>query len=322
MSASYQDRLSELFREIEVDIGTTNLSLLVLESFADAVRGLKGQNHHSFYEALIELTDFISNTEPRFAIIIDSFYEILRLAHDEEMHHLAENFPLKKRKFLKKLRDLIRAERNEEAEIVKHALEINVEGKEILIHDNSRTIHRVLNALKRAGKHFRVIVAEQDPDKTGPIIEALHKKRIPFRVVPAYMIAHVEDHIDMVFLSGLTLKSTMNFVMDPGTNGLVSQFHLMKKPVYLFMATSKFSMWKAKKKVGVYSQTHTRRHYCKPIDFERIKFSHDRVPVKLMKKIVTEQGMFTPKKIEKFFKKKLAERLELDKKFKKSLKKN
>ncbi|MBT7703643.1 hypothetical protein HN748_05400 [Candidatus Peregrinibacteria bacterium] len=320
MPEAYQKRLSELFREIEVDIGATNLSLLVLESFADAVRGLKGQNHHNFYEALIKLTEFIKNTEPKFAIIIDSFYEILKLAHDEEMHHLNEDFPLKKKKFLKRLKDLIKAERAEEKALVKHALEIDVEGKEILIHDNSRTIHRVLNALKRAGKHFRVIVAEQDPDKTGPIIEALHKKRIPFRVVPAYMITHVNEHIDMVFLSGLTLKSTMNFVMDPGTNGLVSQFHLMKKPVYLFMVTSKFSMWKAKKKIGVYSHVHRRRHHCKPIDFERIKFSHDRVSAKLMKKIVTEQGVFTPKQIETIFNKKLQKRLKLDKKFHQDLK--
>ena len=320
MPEAYQKRLSELFREIEVDIGATNLSLLVLESFADAVRGLKGQNHHGFYEALIGLTEFIKNTEPKFAIIIDSFYEILKLAHDEEMHHLNEDFPLKKKKFLKRLKDLIKAERAEEKALVKHALEIDVEGKEILIHDNSRTIHRVLNALKRAGKHFRVIVAEQDPDKTGPIIEALHKKRIPFRVVPAYMITHVNAHIDMVFLSGLTLKSTMNFVMDPGTNGLVSQFHLMKKPVYLFMVTSKFSMWKAKKKIGVYSHVHRRRHHCKPIDFERIKFSHDRVSAKLMKKIVTEQGVFTPKQIETIFNKKLQKRLKLDKKFHQDLK--
>ena len=300
MTATYQDRLSELFREVEVDIGSTNLSILVLESFADAVRALKGQNHHKFYQALTELTEFIKNTEPKFAIIIDSFYEILKLAHDEEMHHLDEDFPLKKKKFLKKLKDLIKEERNEERQLVKHALEIDVEGKEILIHDNSRTIHRVLNALKKAGKHFRVIVAEQDPDKTGPIIEALHKKRIPFRVV---------------FLSALTLKSTMNFVMDPGTNGLVSQFHLMKKPVYLFIVTSKFSMWKAKKKMGVYSHVHMRRHYCKPIDFERIKFSHDRVPSKLMKKIVTEKGIFTPRKIKEIFDKKLEKRLKDDQKF-------
>ena len=103
--------------------------------------------------------------------------------------------------------------------------------------------------------------------------------------------------------------------MDPGTNGLVSQFHLMKKPVYLFIVTSKFSMWKAKKKMGVYSHVHMRRHYCKPIDFERIKFSHDRVPSKLMKKIVTEKGIFTPRKIKEIFDKKLEKRLKDDQKF-------
>lgn len=301
---------------MEVDLGTTNLSIMVLESFKSAVEDLKGQDLHDFYESLLELTGFINNTKPKFAMIIDGFYEILKLAHDEEIHHPEAKFPLKKRIFLKKLKEMIREEKAEEKAIIENAKTIDVEGKEILIHDNSRTIQRVLKAYKRARKHFRVIVAEQDPEKTGAIIESLHKARIPFRVVPSYMISHLDDHIDMVFLAGLTLKSTMDFVMDPGTNALVSQFHVMKKPVYMFMATSKFSMWKAKKKSGVYTQVHRRKHHCKPIDFERIKFSHDRVPAKLMKKIVTEQGIFTPARIEKIFKEKLKERLSADKKIK------
>lgn len=321
MTQSFQDRLSELFRGIEVEVGTTNLSLMVLESFYQAVEDLRGQDLHDFYESLLELTHLVNNTEPRFAIIIDQFYEILKLAHDEEIHHPEAKFPLKKRIFLKKLSAMIKEERKEEKHITENAKKINVDGKEILVHDNSRTIQRVLRSYKRDGKKFRVIVAEQDPDKTGAIIESLHKSHIPFRVVPSYMISHLDDHIDMVFMAGLTLKSTMNFVMDPGTNALVSQAHVMKKPVYMFMATSKFSMWKGKKRTTVFTHVHRRKHHTKPIDFERIKFSHDRVPATLMKKIVTEQGTFTPKQIKEIFDRKLKERLQMDKAFQKSLKK-
>jgi translation initiation factor 2B subunit (eIF-2B alpha/beta/delta family) len=316
---SYQNRLSALLREIEVDIGSTNLSLLVLKSFAEAVSSLKGRDHHQFFQALLDLTDNINSTEPKFAIIIDSFHEILKLAYSEELHHLDEKFPLRKQKFLEKLSDLIREEKREEKELIKNAMELDVEGKEILIHDNSRTVSRVLKAFKKAGKHFRVIIAEQDPEKTGPIIENLHKSRIPFRVVPAYMIAHVEEHVDMIFLGGLTLKSTMNFVMDPGTNGLVSQFHLMKKPIYVFMVTGKFSLWHAKKRTQVFTHVDQRKHYCKPINFERIKFSHDRVPAKFMKRIVNEKGVMTPNQVEKLFKQKLKERVKSDEKFRKQL---
>ncbi|MDP2625093.1 MAG: hypothetical protein Q8P27_02800 [Candidatus Peregrinibacteria bacterium] len=317
---SFQSRLSELLRSIEVDMGSTNMGFIVMESFELAVQDLRGRNLHEFFQQLFHLTQFINNTDPKFAILIDIFHDILKLAYEEDILHKQANFPLKKQKFLKRLGELIHEKREEERRIVENAMKkINVHGKGILLHDNSRTVHRVLNGFHKAGQKFTIIVAEQDPDKSGPIIEALHKKKYPFRVVPSYMVSHLADCIDMVFIGGLTLKSTMDFVMDPGTHALVSQFHLIKRPIYAFMATSKFSMWNSKKRTEVYSHVHQRRHHCKPIDFERVKFSHDRIPVKLFKRVITEQGWFTPKEMEKVYNEKLKAYLASDKKFQKIL---
>lgn len=321
MSSSFQERISQLFREIEIDLGATAMSALALQSLYEAVHRLKHRNHHEFFGQLLELKEDVENTKPRFAIVIDGFYEVLRLAYEEEIHHVGEDFPLKKRIFLDKLDEMLREKRRQENQLVKNAEMLKIEGREILIHDNSHTVQHMLAHLRYQGKHFRVIVAEQDPDKTGPIIEFLSKRQIPFRVVPAYMISHLQDHIDMFFLGTVTLKNTMRLVVDPGTKAIVSQIYLMKKPIYAFMVTSKFSLWESERGEEIHIHVHKRAHHYKPIEFERIKFSHDRVEVDLMTGIVTEEGIFTPAELKKNYQKKLKKRIISDRKFEQALKK-
>lgn len=322
MSIGMKTRLSQLFREIEVDLGSTHLSLMVLESLEDAVKDLRAKDLHDFFKQLLELADIINNTEPRFAVVIDGFYEVLKLAYEEEMHHPEKNYPLQKSKFIQKLEKVIQSKKVEEKVLIKHAkAAIKVDGMGILIHDHSSTIENVLIQMKRKGRKFTVIVAEQDPDKTGAIIEYLTANEIPFRVVPAYMVSHLDDCIDMVFLGALTLKSSMDFVMDTGSNALVSQFHLLKKPIYMFMTTAKFSMWPSEKRTEIFTHTESRSHHCKPITFERIKFSHERVPLELFSQIVTEKGILSPAAVQELYANKLKDRVKRDHHFKTDLEK-
>lgn len=313
MTQSYDERLSEIFREIEIDLGSTKLSVLVLESLYDAVKGLKKQDLHHFFAQLQELAESVEATKPKYAIIIDSLYEVLRLAYAEDILHPEAGWPLNKEKFLKQLKRLIKRRKTEKSRIVKQSSKIKLSGKTILLFHHSGSVEAVLAAAKRKKQRFKVIVAEQDPDKTGEIIEFLSKNRIPFKVVPSYMISHVEDDIDMLFLGALTLKSTMDFVMDPGTHSLASEFHLLKKPIYVFLSTTKFSLWKGKKRAEVFKHVSRRIHPIKQIRFERIKFSHDRVELKLIDKVVTEEGVFKPAEIKEIYKDRLKERLKLEK---------
>lgn len=312
MSQTYSDLISQLFREIEVDLGATNLSVLVLESLYDSVKEIKKQDIHNFFHQLEELTDNVNSTKPRYAIIIDSFYEVLKLAYDEDIAHPEAGWPIKKSIFLSKMKKLIRERKTEKKRIVQQSEKINFKDKTILLYNHSPTIESVLTAAKRRKEKFNVIVAEQDPDKTGEIIDFLHHARIPYRVVPSYMISHLDEDIDYLFLGALTLKSTMDFVMDTGANGMVAQFHLKKKPIFVFISTSKYSLWKAKKRVEVFKHVHERKHPLRSINYERIKFSHDRVELKHINKIVTEEGIFTPKQIEKTYNAKLKARLKLE----------
>jgi translation initiation factor 2B subunit (eIF-2B alpha/beta/delta family) len=159
----------------------------------------------------------------------------------------------------------------------------------------------VLIHLKNKKNKFNVIIAEQDYEKTHDNIERMYAAGIQFMVVPAYMLSHLHDQIDMVFFGALTLKDTMNFVMNPGALSIISEFHHEKIPVYMFLGTEKFSLWKSKKRGEIFIHKHTRKHLNKPIVYERTKYSHDRVPSDLFKKIVTNEGVFTSKQIEKMF---------------------
>jgi len=196
-------------------------------------------------------------------------------------------------------------------QILERAEALNLEGKTVLIHDHSHTVQDVLYRLKKKGQKFRVLVAEQDMEKTLRNIERLTAYEIPFQVVPAHMLSNMEDEIDMCFFGALTLKSTYDFVVDTGTNAIISEFHLQKKPIYIFLSGSKFSLWKAKKKEETRRQIHTRKHPSKKIHFERFKFSHDRVPLSSVDVVVTEDGIFDGHGTAKLYQKKFKEHEDL-----------
>ena len=176
-----------------------------------------------------------------------------------------------------------------------------MDGKTILIHDHSHTVQDVLVHFKRQGKNFRVVIAEQDFDKTHSNIEKMHNAGIPFEVVPSYMLSHVHGKIDMLFFGALTLKDTMHFVMDPGTHSIISEFSVLNIPIIMFLGSSKFSLWKSKKRSEIFIYRHKRMHVSQPIEYDRIKYSHDRVPAELFTKIVTNKGIYTSSSLEKAF---------------------
>ncbi|MBU1151921.1 hypothetical protein KJ632_03800 [Patescibacteria group bacterium] len=295
---------SNLLRELEMDIGTRDLTELFLEALALSIKNLKVNSPEAFLEQFRGLYEVVSNTEPKFGILN---YQFARLANYSQDVVCKDKKCVKKWKHMviKRLEQMIREERDKKVNIVKNAEKIEVDGKTILIHDHSHTVQDALVHYKNMGKKFKVIIAEQNFNKTHDNIERMHDAGIPFQVIPSYMLSHVHDQIDMVFFGAVTLKSTMNFVMSPGTHGIISEFHVIDVPVYMFIDTAKFSLWKSKKKVGVFMHKHERTHYNKPITYERIKYSHDRVPHKLFKKIVTNEGVFTPVALKKLFDEKM-----------------
>lgn len=292
--------LSDLLRELEADVGTSDLCELVLYSLKEAVRSLKVKNNDEFREQFKKLALDMSQTKPKFGIL--NYY--LHLLMYECLHIKHESHDCKK-SIIQKIDAIAHQTHKNRDLILDFGERIDIENKTILIHDHSHTVHNLLKKYRTRKHHFKIIVAEQDYQKTHQNIEVLHDAKIPFQVVPDYMLSHIHNSVDMVFFGALTLKDTMDFVMDPGAYGIVSQFHTMNIPVYLFIDTTKFSLWKSEKKHEIFFHRQKRIHHTKAIEYERLKYSHDRVPAKLFYRIVTNEGIFSPEETEKLFQKKL-----------------
>ena len=297
------DHFSKLLRELEAEIGTRDVAILVYRAFTAALKSFKADSFDDFLKQFKDFYNVLSNTEPKFAILTYHFGKLICAMEDEKFVSAAKN---KWRFHMQKLaKEILKDIKYHGEDLIKFSEKINVEGKTILVHDHSHTVRDVLTHYKKIGKNFKVVVAEQDFDKTHDNIEYLFKAKIPFQVVPSYMLSHIHDRIDMLFFGALTLKDTMTFVMDPGTHGIISEFHVAKIPVHMFMDTDKFSFWKSKKRGEIFIHSHTRAHHTKPIEYERIKYSHDRVPSALFTKIVTDKGVFEAKDLKEVYKEKM-----------------
>lgn len=278
-----KDQLSALFRNIEMDLGTHGFCILVLDAFLEAICQYKIRDKKKLFEQFNEIFKLIENVKPRYAILIDSFYKIFRQASDQTFEQITNN-----------IREIKAYYEGEMDMLIAVSDKIDVQNKNILIYDHSHSVQNILRHFKQKKQKFTVLLAEQDAEKTEDNIAFLCGAGIPFKLVPAYMISHLEETIDMAFFGAVTFQEGGQFVMDPGSKSMISELKIEEKPVYVFLTTSKFSLWEVKdyqKEIHVKSQALNPKTSNK-VEFERIKFSHDRVSAKLVDYVVTENAIF------------------------------
>jgi len=282
-----------------MDLGTHGFCILVLESFVTALRQHRIKSKKELFRQFNHIFDLIQDVKPKYAILIDSFYKIFSQAGGQTVEDIVGN-----------INEIKAAYQAEMDHLVEAGLSIDAHKKKILIYDHSHSVQNVLRALHDKGQHFSVILAEQDMGKTEDNIAFLHEADIPFKVIPAYMISHFEEEIDMAFFGAVTFQDCGKFVMDPGSKSIISHLKVEEKPVYLFLTTSKFSLWKTREaKTEIHIKTDIRCHQTlNQIEFERVKFSHDRVSAKLIDHVVTEKGLFDSKSILEEFKRLMTKR--------------
>lgn len=297
-----QNRFSQVMSEIERDIGTRDMNLLILSALRESLFTCRLLTLEALKTQMEEVIHIVNNTEPRYAIVIynlHNLYDKMRaiIAKTHGSHPYCDYKP----QLIKVIDDLIEKTEKDLRRLLKNAEKIKVENKTILIHDHSHTVQQVLAHLKKKRKKFRVLIAEQDMEKTLSNIESLTQSEIPFQVIPAHMLSNVENEVDLCFFGAMTFKSTHDFVVDTGTNAIISEFHLKRTPIYIFLSASKFSLWQSKKKEKISHRLHTRNHPSKKIQFSRYKFSHDRVPLANVSYTVTEEGIFTPAELKPLY---------------------
>lgn len=166
-------QLSALFRNIETDLGTHNFCILVLDAFLSAICQYKIKDKKELFKQFGEIFELIENVQPKYAILIDSFYKIFNQAKDQSIDEIAAH--------IKEIKTYYEGELDL---LVKVAKDIKVEKKTILIYDHSNSVQKVLKYLEAVGKKFTVILAEQDPVKTEDNIALLSSAGIPFLFFP------------------------------------------------------------------------------------------------------------------------------------------
>ncbi len=306
-----REHLSQLFLEIEGQIGTRDTAELVLDALLETIRDYDIKDDKKFCEKFEEVIKDIKNTTPRIGLVIEDFYEIWKELEREEHCKKHLDCPRLKCKDLKrsiknKVKALKKQNRKSKKSITAHTIREIKKGDTILIHTNSHTILDALKAARRK-KRFSCIVAEQEHEKTMSIILDLQKSKIPFKVVPEYMLSHIEDEVSKVFIGGVTLNSFHHVVSNAGTKAIAAEFH-RKVPIYLLMGTRKCSFWNAKTLHHSYQEKQIKSTIHSETTYSRIKFSHDRIPMEMFDFAITEKGTMTGKAMLKWYKEEFTRR--------------
>jgi len=305
----FSQKISELFLDIEGEVGTTALNNMFLIALKKAIHDFEEKNDADFFAQFYELLQLVKNTEPRVSLIIDNLYEIWKALLTDKLKGHPEGHRHLEKKVGAAILSSQKTTREERKKLTMHGVGQVHKNDVILIHSISGSVLDVLFEAKKAGKDFRVVIAEQEAEKTQQLIELLSEGGIRFQVVPEYMLSHVESEVTKVFLGGVTINDQLAVVGDSGSNAIVSEFHLRETPIYLFMSTRKFSLWKSRESHHTYKVKNIKTlANDKHITYERIKFSHDRIPLEFYDHIVTEAGILTPKETEKLYRKKYDER--------------
>lgn len=312
--SSLHNQLSEVFRNIETDLGATALSDLSLTVMTDVISSFQAKSVDDFFEQFKEVMELVKNTKPKFGIIIAAFCDIWdELEKQREKIHCMEDVDVLMHMIVEKLQ---KEYREKDDQLIQQGVECIKNDDVILIHSHSATIRRILAGALKKKKKFKVVLAEQHRTKTENMVQFLQRHEIPFYVVPDYMLSHIEDEVTKVFLGAVTLSNHLNFVTDAGTNSVVAEFHHVHIPVYIFLSTQKFALWETPHAHHTYKveQKRIKTHSDKVLSYDLVKFSHDRLPVSLIDFTVTEEGVFTPEQVKVVYEKKFAEREEWRKK--------
>jgi len=279
----------KLLRDIGDIQGIARTTILALESFIVSIRELQC-TREEVEDLYIELADAIKNSQPKITPLI----------------HLLERFEQDMRKCMKKdlsielimesaensLKDQIALFKSNAARVTEHGLKYVENGDVIIVHSASSVVTNILIRAKESlGKIFKVIILEQNKERTRQLIEAFREHKIDYHVTPAHDVSHYIDQANKMFIGALTITSDNKIVAPSGTSGSVSLSHLNNIKVHLFANTLHYSHREALDQYIYAEEGNSETANCY---FPITRHSHDLVDLELIDHVITENGE-TPK---------------------------
>ncbi len=284
MNTKDRDNLYKLFRDMADVLGTSRMTEIALESFIRAIQSLRC-SREAILPLFSELSECIKNSRPRVVPLIHLLEEF-----EDEMRFTRGDVDLEaiRADAVTTLQDKLDAFRERVQRLTERGAHYVQDGDVILVHSASGVVIKILlNAKEKLQRTFRVIVLKQDFAKTRQLIQALLQAGIAHEVVPEYDLIHHLPQASKLFIGAVAVTPDRNVVASAGTAGIVSQCHIGKIPVYLFVNSLKFSHQSSQDQhIHRKEEAETRDG----LTYSLTTYSHSLVALQLIDHVVTGTG--------------------------------
>ena len=281
MSNLEQQTIDKLFRDLIRVYSTSATSMIGLDSIKMAITEL-ACDEAGLADEINKLSDSIKKTQPRM-FPLDNLMLIL----DREVQSLLNANQLTKKSIINLIDDFKLRLDSDLDSLIQKSLEWIEDGDFIVIHSIEENIENLIPEASQRGKKFKILVLKQDIITTGKILKILMETNIDFEVIPEYDLVHYFGEITKLFIGTQALTNDNYIVCDSGTSNIVSECHIHKVPICLFLKSLKFSHYPA-------SDQNIRKNSYKDeydgVEYNYSIHSNDVIKLDLIDHIITEKG--------------------------------
>ena len=281
MSNLEQQTIDKLFRDLIRVYSTSATSMIGLDAIKMAITEL-ACDEAGLADEINKLSDSIKKTQPRM-FPLDNLMLIL----DREVQFLLNANQLTKKSIINLIDDFKLRLDSDLDSLIQKSLEWIEDGDFIVIHSIEENIENLIPEASQRGKRFKILVLKQDIITTGKILKILRENNIDFEVIPEYDLVHYFGEITKLFIGTQALTNDNYIVCDSGTSNIVSECHIHKVPICLFLKSLKFSHYPA-------SDQNIRKNSYKDeydgVEYNYSIHSNDVIKLDLIDHIITEKG--------------------------------
>ena len=281
MSNLEQQTIDKLFRDLIRVYSTSATSMIGLDAIKMAITEL-ACDEAGLADEINKLSDSIKKTQPRM-FPLDNLMLIL----DREVQSLLNANQLTKQAITKLIDGFKRRLDSDLDSLIQKSLEWIEDGDFIVIHSIEENIENLIPEASQRGKNFKILVLKQDIITTGKILKILMDNNIDFEVIPEYDLVHYFGEITKLFIGTQALTNDNYIVCDSGTSNIVSECHIHKVPICLFLKTLKFSHYSASDQ-NIHKNSYKDEH--DGVEYKYSIHSNDVIKLDLIDHIITEKG--------------------------------
>ena len=293
--------LNRLMREHEAAFGASRVTMVALRAFMASLEELDCPPDQLRGQCL-DLAHAIKNTHPK---VIPLIHLIEEFEAELDPFFGAETTEVKA-----KAHEILLAKHEKQqaksGKIIEVGLTCVDSGDTIVVHTvNINVISIITLAHQVMEKVINVILLQQDPARTKPIINKLRMADVSYEAVPEYALNHFIGQANKMFCAALSITADHQVVAPVGTANITSLCHFHNIPVYLFANTLKFAHGPAHDQL-IHRETITQANDAE--SYELTTYSHDMMDLKLVDFLVTEDGICPQKDIPSYIDKLRAKR--------------